>query len=108
MHVSYNAKALQVEHRVIAAHGRLRESRTGCFALVLTTGVPGAASNREALGAADNSMEGVELRTIDYSVVVFHQNVPASFKRVEDDRPSIAKLDLKDRVLVLAPPFLTR
>ena len=108
MHVSYNAKALQVEHRMIAAHCRLRESCTGCFALILTTSIPGTASNSETLGAADNSMEGVELRTIDYSVVVFHQNVPASFKRVEDDRPSIAKLDLKDRVLVLAPPFLTR
>lgn len=106
MHVSYNAKALQVEHGVIAAHCRLRESRTSCFALILTTGVPGTASDREALGAADNTMEGVELRTVDYSVVVFDQDVPASFKRVEDDCPSVTKLDLKDRVLVLAPPFL--
>lgn len=108
MHVSNDAKALQVKHRVIAAHCRLRESRTGCFTLVLATGIPRTASNREALGTADNSMEGVELRTVDYSVVVFHQDVTASFKRVEDDSSSITKLNLEDRILVLAPPFLAR
>lgn len=108
MHVSNDAKALQVKHRVIAAHCRLRESRTGCFALVLATGIPRTASNCEALGTADNSMEGVELRTVDYSVVVFHQDVTASFKRVEDDSSSITKLNLEDRILVLAPPFLAR
>ena len=108
MHVSNDAKAFQIEHRVIAAHCRLRQSCTGCFALVLATGIPGAASNRETLGTADNSMEGVELGTVDHSVVVLHQDVTASFERVEDDCSSIAKLDLKDRVLVLAPPFLTR
>jgi hypothetical protein len=53
-------------------------------------------------------MESVELRTVDYSVMMFHQDVTASFKRVEDDCPSVAKLDLKDRMLVLAPPFLAR
>jgi hypothetical protein len=108
VHVSNDAKALQVEHRVIAAHCRLREGRTGGFPLVFATGIPGATSNCKALGTADNSMESVELRTVDYSVVVFHQDVTASFKRVEDDCASVAKLDLKDRILVLAPPFLAR
>lgn len=93
---------------MIVAHCRLRESRPGGFALVLATDIPRAASNREALGATDNSMESVELGTVDYSVVVLHQNVAASFEGVEDDCSSITKLDLKDRALVLAPPFLAR
>lgn len=53
-------------------------------------------------------MESVELGTVDHSVVVFHQDVTAGFKGVEDDCPSVAKLDLKDWILVLAPPFLAR
>ena len=108
VHVSNDAKALQIEHGMIAAHCRFGESRTSCFPLVLATNIPGAASDREALRAADDSVESVKLRTVDHSVVVLHQDVTASFKRVEDDCPSVTKLDLKDRVLVLAPPFLAR
>ena len=108
VHVSDDAKALQVEHRVITAHGGLRESRASRFALVFATGIPRATANREALSATDNSMESVKLRTVNHSVVVFHKDVAASFERVEHNSTSVAKLDLEDRILVLAPPFLTR
>ena len=108
MHVSDDTEALQVEHWVIAAHGRFRESSSRCLALVLATGIPRATSDREALGAADNSVESVELGTVDNSVVVFHQDIATGFERVEHYRSSIAQLYLEDWVFVLAPPLLAR
>ena len=107
MHISDDAEALQIEHRVIAAHGGLRESRASRFALVFATGIPRTASDSKSLGTADNSVKSVELRTVNDSIVVFHEDVAAGFERVEDHCTSVAELDLEDRILILAPPFLT-
>jgi hypothetical protein len=40
--------------------------------------------------------------------LVLHQNVAACLKGVEDHGPGIAQLDLKDREIILPPPFLAR
>jgi hypothetical protein len=51
-------------------------------------------------------MEGVELGSIDDCIVVLYQNVAACLERVEHHSSSVAQLDLKDRVVILAPPLL--
>ena len=90
MHVSNDAKAFQIEHGIIVAHCRLRKSRPGRFALVLAARIPRAATDGEALCTTDDSMECVELRSIDDCIVVLHQNVAACLERVEHHGPSVA------------------
>ena len=83
MHVPNDTEAFQVEHRVVVPHGWPGESRTSCFALVLAARIPRAASDGETLRTADDSVEGVELWSIDDCIVVLHQDVAACLERVE-------------------------
>lgn len=52
-------------------------------------------------------MESVELGTINYSVVVLDQNVPAGLEGIEDNCSGVAKLNLENWYVVLPPPRFT-
>lgn len=52
-------------------------------------------------------MECVQLRTVDDSVLVSKEHFLAVLKRIHHHSPRITQFDLKDRLVVLAPPLFT-
>lgn len=108
MQVAQDAVALEVKHGIVPTHGRTRQCGSGGLALVLAAIIPRGAADSEALGAADDAVEGIQLGPIDDGVLMLHQDVAACFEGVEDHGPGIAQLDLKDWKIILPPPFLAR
>lgn len=84
-----------------------RKSSARCLALVLAGLVPGRGADGEALCAADDTVEGIQLRSVDNGVLVRQEHLLAILKGVEYHSPGVAQFYLEHRQVVLPPPSLT-
>jgi len=102
--VTEDTVGFEIEHGVVRAGLGAAEGLAGCFTAFAGAFVPGRGADCEALGGRDDAVEGVEFWAVDDGGLVSYQNSLDVVEGVEDYGASVAKADLKDRVVVLFPP----
>lgn len=105
--VTHDAVRLQVEHVKVPSHRRAAECLTRSLAFVLARVVPRAGADGETLRGRNDSVEGVQSRTVDDGRLVPDEHLLRVFERVDHDGPGVSQADLEHRLAVLPPPSFT-